>query len=625
MNKVFRRVMMVSLIVAISLVLAGDLVQADFHDIVYHEGHYEEAAVSENGMVATARKLASDAALEVLKDGGNAVDAAAVAQFSLNVVEPYMTGIGGGFFMVIYLEEEDEVLTICAREEAPYNYHEEVFLDEDGDIIPFTGGEEGRVAGGKSVGVPGTLAGIAKALEDHGTITLAEALEPAIQLAEEGFPLREDDASFIEANEEKLGHFEATREIYFDEDGNPLQEGDMLINEDLADTFRLIAEEGPEVFYEGEIAEDIVEAVQEAEVNPGLMELDDLKNYRAVEREPVKGTFREYDIYAMGPPNSGGISMIKMLNILEGYDLAAMGWGTLDMVHYFNEAQKVTFPDRNRYMADADWVDMPIEGLLSKKYAEVRRDEIKPHRALSTPVEPGNPWYIEGLPGTPWVMDEEAIPQFASGTQVQEGSTTHFSVVDEDRNAVAVTSTIEQVFGSGLVVPGRGFLLNNELTDFNPVPRHEDGLPVANRPEGGREFRSTAVDAYDTLGGKRPRSSMTPTIVMKDGAPFLTAGSPGGSRIFGVVLNVVTNILEFDMDPQKAINVTRIINRNGPLEIESGLYEENPEMISALESRGHQVNDIGTAGGAQAIMIDPETGELLGGADPRRHGYVSSY
>lgn len=548
------------------------------------------------GMVSSARQLASEAGVEALRRGGNAVDAAAVTQFVLNVVEPYASGIGGGCFILIYDARTQAIYAIDGREEAPALYHERVFLGPDGRPIPFAD----RSTGGMPVGVPGTLAAWALALERFGTFSLAEALEPAIRIAEEGFVLTELDAQILKEHAGRLARFQASAKLYLREDGTPLEAGTRLRNPDLAETFRLIAREGIRAFYEGPIADDIVRAVREAPFNPGVMSKLDLQLYRPVLREPVRGTYRGYEVVSMGPPTSGGAALIENLNLLEAFDLSAYGWGSVDAVHLLAEAQKVAFADRNRYLGDADYVDIPLAMLLSKPYAARRRALIQPFAAIPTPAPFGTP-------------EEGGV------------ATTHFSVVDKDRNMVAVTSTIEQWFGAALVVPGRGFLLNNELTDFDAVPTFPDGTLAPNRPEGGKRVRRTALgEDARTLGGKRPRSSMTPTLVFKDGKPYAALGSPGGSRIFGIVLNVLTNMIDFGMDPQQAITAPRIVNRNGPTELEPGLFQ-NPALVAALAARGHDVRQVEPFGGAHAVVIDPQTGQLLGGADPRRGGYVAGY
>jgi gamma-glutamyltranspeptidase/glutathione hydrolase len=314
------------------------------------------AAVAANGMVSTANRYATLAGLETLRAGGNAVDAMAVVQFVLNVAEPYASGIGGGNFIMIYDAASGEVIAIDGREEAPEAYSPDIFLDDQGEPVPFND----RSTGGNPVGVPGTLAATARALEEYGTISLEEALEPAIELARRGFVVDTPFALAIAADTERIALFEATTALYLDEDGQPLAAGDTFSNPDLADTLELIAQQGIEVFYEGEIAEDIVAAVQNAEFNPGVMELTDLAGYRAVRREPVSTTYRGYEVYGMNMPTSGGTTLMMMLNTLEGIDLPSMEWGSLSHIHRIADAQNLAFADRNAYMGDADFVDVPV-------------------------------------------------------------------------------------------------------------------------------------------------------------------------------------------------------------------------------------------------------------------------
>ncbi len=574
------------------------------------------ATAAENGMVSTSNRYATLAGVETLRQGGNAVDAAAVVQFVLNVTEPYASGIGGGLFMLIYDAESGEVIAIDGREEAPSAYTPDIFLDDEGNPTPF--GE--RVTGGNPVGVPGTLAAIARALDEYGTLTLAEALAPAIELARDGFVI---DDYFAESalggfNTDRIRNFPATMEIYFGDDGEPLPAGSVITNPDLADTLQLIADEGIEVFYGGEIGEDIVDAVQNAPFNPGVMSIEDLEGYRAVLREPVTTSYRGYDVYGMNMPTSGGTSMMLMLNLLEGFDLGSMGFGSLEYVSTLANAQNLAFADRNAYMADADFVDVPVAGLTSKAYARERRQLMlnPPFSAVSTPVDVGDPFaYV------PEEDDDAAALDWpysvAAHTDTESVSTTHFSVVDGERNLVSITSTIELLFGSAMVVPGRGFLLNNELTDFSGTPTDADGNPIANAPSGERAERRTALgDDAETVGGKRPRSSMAPTLVLRDGEPFMALGSPGGSRIIGYNLNVLLHVIDFGMELQEAVNVGRVVARNGSVNIDSDVL--TPALRAGLEARGFGVNE-GNTGSLQAVLVGDD-GMVYGAADPRRNG-----
>lgn len=567
------------------------------------------AAVAANGMVSTANRYATLAGLETLRAGGNAVDAMAVVQFVLNVAEPYASGIGGGNFIMIYDAASGEVIAIDGREEAPEAYSPDIFLDDQGEPVPFND----RSTGGNPVGVPGTLAATARALEEYGTISLEEALEPAIELARRGFVVDTPFALAIAADTERIALFEATAALYLDEDGQPLAAGDIFSNPDLADTLELIAQQGIEVFYEGEIAEDLVAAVQNAEFNPGVMELTDLAGYRAVRREPVSTTYRGYEVYGMNMPTSGGTTLMMMLNTLEGIDLPSMEWGSLSHIHRIAGAQNLAFADRNAYMGDADFVDVPVAGLLDKGYARERRGLMQLFNAIPTPVDPGTP---------PEVEEEETTTRWHDDT---EGiSTTHFSIVDGAGNLVSVTTTIERFFGSGVVVPGRGFLLNNELTDFESQGVDAEGNIIPNGPEGGKKLRRTALgEDAETEGGKRPRSSMSPTLVLRDGQPFMAVGSPGGSRIIGYTLNTILNVVDFDMELQEAVNASRAVARNGRIDLEPGLYAD-AALVAGLQAKGFEVGDLGWGGSVQAVMVG-EDGLLYGAADPRREGLALGF
>jgi gamma-glutamyltranspeptidase / glutathione hydrolase len=558
-----------------------------------------------NGMVSTASHHATMAGLETLRAGGNAFDAAAVVQFALTVTEPYASGIGGGLLMVLFDAESGEVTTVDGREEAPRAFHPDAFRDQDGKLIPYSQ----RTTGGNAVGVPGTLAATAYLLEHYGTLTLAEALQPAIRLAREGFILPEPFARSLQTHWRRLSNYPESVALFSREDGRPLQEGDLFRNPILAETFELIARHGLAVFYEGEIAEEIVRTVQNDPLRPGVLELADMANYRPVQREPVSVTYRGYEVYGMNMPSSGGPTLGLILNMLEETGFADAPHGSPDSIHLLADAQNLAFADRNRYMGDADFVEVPVEGLLDKDYARERRGLLNTERALPTPVEAGEP---------------QGAPQIQAGRiNAQEGiSTTHFSIVDRHRNVATVTSTIEQHFGSGLVV--RGFLLNNELTDFDAEAYDADGNLMPNAPEGGWQPRRTALgEAAESVGGKRPRSSMTPTLVLENGEPRLSLGSPGGSRIIGITLNVLLNVLDHKMDVQTAINFPRAIARNGALELEAPFYR-NRALHDELRRRGFELVNAQAVGAVQAIQIDAE-GWLHGAADPRREGLAVGY
>jgi gamma-glutamyltranspeptidase / glutathione hydrolase len=581
-----------SLVVALTLTLPA----------VAQLGGPGKAVVGDSGMVSTSNHYATLVGVEILQAGGNAVDAMVAVQLALTVTEPYASGIGGGCFIMLHDAASGDVLALDGREEAPKAYHGGVFLDDDGEVIPF----DERSTGGMPVGVPGTLAAMARALDEHGTMEFAALAAPAIRLARDGFVLDRGFSAEIAANSARLAQFPHSASLYLSKDGDARAAGETFRNPDLADTLEFLSINGVDTFYTGAIAQDIVGAVRLAPVNPGVMMADDIARYRAVYREPVRSSYRGYEIVGMNMPTSGGASLAMMLNILEGVDLPSMAWGSLGAVSRIADAQNIVFADRNAYMGDADFVSVPLGELLRKDYARVRRALMRPFNAVLSPVAPGD---FGMLPGV---------------GSAEGGHTTHFSIVDDERNVVSVTTTIERYFGSAMTVPGRGFLLNNELTDFEARAISPQGTPVANAAAGGVRPRRTALgDDAATLGGKRPRSSMTPTIVLRDGQPVLAAGSPGGSTIIGTTLNVILNVLDFEMDPQEAVNAPRAIARNGAVDLESRLFA-NAALVAGLHAKGFIVRDAGSIGAAQVIRI-ADDGSLLGAADPRRDGLALGY
>lgn len=539
------------------------------------------AEVGKRAMVVTADKRATTAAYQVLRGGGNAVDAAVAAQWVLNVVEPQSSGIGGGGFFMYYDAATKSIHTFDGREKAPAEAFPEMFIDEKtGAPMPFY---PDRITGGLPVGVPGTL----KLLHTvHGKFgskkyNFGDLFDPAILLAENGFHVT--SRLFYHTNEEalRLKRFEASRKIFFNEEGDAYKPRDILFQKDLAETFKLIKQDGINVFYEGEIARDIVDAVRNASYHPGHMKMEDLLFYNVEVRDPVRGNYRGYDVFSMGPPSSGGSTLIQALHILEGFNVRLMG-RTPEGIHVFSEAQKLAFQDRNKFIGDPVYSDVPLEKLISKEFARSRSAEITANRTLPVTV-PSKPMYMEGM------------------------HTSHISIVDQDGNMVSFTTTIESVFGSGMVVPGRGFLLNNELTDFNEIPRN-----------GKDELHPNAVE-----GDKRPRSSMTPTFVFKKGEPFLIAGTPGGSTIIGTVLNIIVNVIDLEMPLKQAMVTPRIINRNGPTELEGALYA-NDLLKDQLEQMGHRISERVVIGNAQAIHFEsPE--RIVGESDPRGEGTAQGY
>ena len=525
-----------------------------------------------HGMVATSNALASQVGLDILKRGGNAVDAAVAVGFTMAVTYPRAGNIGGGGFMMIHDAAKNETVALDYREKAPKRAWREMYQDKDGNVIK----DKSRFHG-FAVGVPGTVAGLLKALEEHGTMNRQEVMAPAIRLAVDGFTVSPGMAASLRDMSSRLRKWPSTVKVFFKPGGQPYKAGDTFKQPDLAHSLKLIAEKGEAGFYEGETAGKFVKAVKEA---GGLMSLDDLKNYRAIDRKPVMGTYRDYEIVSMPPPSSGGTHIIQILNMLEHYPLRTYGPSSAMNIHFMAEAMKLAYADRSEYMGDSDFVDVPVKALTSKDYAARLVKGISPYKARpADDIKPGK------------IMPYES------------DQTTHFSIADGQGNAVANTYTLNFSYGTGLVVDGAGFLLNNEMDDFSAKP----GVPNAYGLIGG--------DANAVEPEKRPLSSMSPTFVFKDGKPFVVTGSPGGSRIITTVLQIVSNVIDHDMNIAEAVNAPRIHDQWRPDEIrvESTL---NGDTIRLLEAMGHKVNVKKAMGAANSIMIRPEG--FYGAADPRR-------
>lgn len=535
------------------------------------EGERFHPQESQHGMVATSHFLASEVARDVLAQGGNAVDAAVVAGFALAVTQPRSGNIGGGGFMLVSDEDSGEVIAIDYREMAPSAAFETMFQDENGDAVS----QRSRFTH-LAAGVPGTVAGLAMALEEYGTLTLAEALEPAIRLAEDGFAVPPRFVQGLQDSKERFEPWEASMAKFFKEDGSAYEVGDIFKQPDLAATLKRIAEQGAREFYEGETAELIV---AEMERHDGMITMEDMANYMPVIREPSHGTYRGYDIYAMSPPSSGGAHIVQMLNILEEYPIGELGFGSAESMHLMAEAMKRAYADRSEFLGDTDFVEVPLSGITSKEYAAELRSQIGDQATPSADIAPGNP------------------------TDYESNETTHFSIVDGNGLAVSNTYTINFSYGSGIVVDGAGFLLNNEMDDFSAKP----GVPNAYGLIGG--------EANKVEPGKRMLSSMTPTIVKHNGENFLVTGSPGGSRIITTTLQVLMNVIDHDMNIQSAVSAPRMHHQWLPDEIrvEAGF---SPDTLSLLEQRGHTISQQSAMGAAQSIMI--RDGMFYGGADPRR-------
>lgn len=539
----------------------------------------EQTDEGDLGMVVSAHPLASKVGADVLKRGGNAIDASVAVHLALNVVEPMMSGIGGGGFLMYYDAATEDISIINSRERAPAGATPDMFIDEEtGNVMPFSE----RVQSGRSVGVPGTLKGLETALEKWGTMSLSELIQPSIDMAEEGIEVNWVLANAIKSNESKLART-AAKDVFLP-DGKPLEEGDLLVQKDLAKTFRLISEQGTDVFYNGEIGEALAEVVQEFD---GSMTIEDLENYDITNDTPVWGSFQGYDIASMPPPSSGGITMLQLLKMFEELDITQYDVRSPEKYHHMVEAMHLAYADRGAYMGDPEYVEVPKDGLLHPDYITQRVNEIDPNQANPN-VEPGNPWdYQDGEPNQVVHQDDDKI----------DGETTHFTVADQWGNLVSYTTTIEQVFGSGIMVPEYGIVLNNELTDFDAVP-------------GG---------SNEVQPNKRPLSSMTPTIVLKDNKPFMTVGSPGGTTIITSVMQTILNVIGYDMGIKDAIEEPRIYSNVYPNirwehQVPTSAREQLEQMGHAWESSPRSIGNV------NSILVDSERGLYVGAADSTREG-----
>ncbi len=539
------------------------------------------AAAARRHMVVAANPLAAEAGLEILRAGGSAVDAAIATQLVLNLVEPQSSGIGGGAFLLHYTAESGALDAYDGRETAPAAATPALFLTPEGAPMDFWS----AVVGGRSVGTPGLLRLLELAHREHGRLPWARLFAPAIGLAGQGFAISPRLHALL-AEEQYLKRDPEAAALYYEPDGTPKAVGTRLRNPEFAETLRAIAEGGAEAFYDGTIARDIVAEVQGAAGNPGLLALDDLANYQAKRREAICQPYRAWLICGMPPPTSGGVAVLQIMAMLEPFDLAALPppaptTAAAEAVHLIAEASRLAFADRDRYLADADFVDVPVGALLDPGYLRARSALIRRDASLGT-----------AAPG----LDERQ--DGAMPAQPDPPATSHLVVVDEAGNVVSMTSSIESAFGSRLMV--RGFLLNNELTDFSFAPE-ADGRPVANRVEPG----------------KRPRSSMAPVIVLDgSGRPVLALGSPGGSSIIGYVVKALVALLDWRMEPQAAAALPNFVNRNGPTDLEFG--SALTALVPALQARGQQLRFREMTSGLHIVAISPDG--LYGGADPRREG-----
>ncbi|HTQ73343.1 MAG TPA: gamma-glutamyltransferase [Burkholderiales bacterium] len=529
-------------------------------------------------MVVAAHPLAARAGLDILRRGGSAVDAAIATEMVLNLVEPQSSGIGGGGFLLHFAASDGRLEAYDGRETAPAAAKPDRFLGADGRPLDWAG----AVIGGKSAGVPGLLAMLELAHRRHGRLPWKDLFAPAIRLAEDGFPVSPRLHALVSADR-WLALDENARRYFYGADGKAKPVGTVLRNPELAEVLRRAAAEGAAAFYRGEIARDIARAVQSRKRSPGDLAESDLAGYAAKEREPLCGRYRSYRVCGVPPPSSGGFAVLQILGILSHFDLRALRPDSIEAVHLFSEAGRLAYADRNLYIADPAYVAAPLAALLEPRYLDSRAKLIDPARSMGR-AKPGDPARLAA--------------RFGAAEPLELPSTTHLSVVDAEGNAVALTATIEAAFGSRQMV--RGFLLNNELTDFSWRPE-QDGKPVANRVEGG----------------KRPRSSIAPTMVLDEkGRLVLLVGSPGGHSIINYVAETIVNVLDWRMDIQQAIDAPRMGSRNGPTELERGTPLER--LAPELERMGHAVSIRDEASGLHGIMRTKDG--WAGGADPRREG-----
>jgi gamma-glutamyltranspeptidase/glutathione hydrolase len=536
--------------------------------------------VAEHGMVVSQEAVASRVGLDILRRGGNAVDAAVAVGFALAVTLPRAGNIGGGGFMLIHRADRHETIAIDYREAAPALTTKDVFLDPNGEADPF----KSRYSG-LAVGVPGTVAGLELAWRKYGSgkFSFADLVAPAAQLAHQGLTVDEDVADSLPLGRKQLALHPSAARIYLERDLTPRVAGDHIALDDLAATLDRIAAEGQDAFYKGPVAEKIVAAVRE---NGGRMTLDDLASYRAIEREPVRGTYRGHEIVSMPPPSSGGAHVIEILNILEGFPIREQGLNSAATIHEMAEAEKLAYADRARWLGDPAFLRIPLKGLTSKAYADQLRATIKPDRARpASEIAAGDPQRYES------------------------DQTTHFSIVDSAGDAVSNTYTLNLPYGSGLVADGTGVLLNNELDDF------------AAKPGAANAFGLLGGDANAPGAGKRPLSSMSPTLVFQDGELELATGSPGGSTIITTVLQIVSNVIDHGLNVAEAENAPRVHDQLYPdeLRIERGI---SPDTVRLLEAMGHRVVVRAAIGSANSIARTKD-GVLMGASDLRQRGTLA--
>lgn len=538
--------------------------------------------MARKGVVVAQEEHAAAAGYQMIEQGGNAIDAAVATAFALAVTYPQAGNIGGGGFIVAYIAEEDKVVALDFREMAPQGAGRDMFLKKDGSVDRFK-----AMWTAQSSGVPGTVMGLTEAHKKYGSLPLKTVLAPAIKLAEKGFTLPWGIASSLAGRKQRLSRDADTAGYFFKPSGDAYAAGENFKQVDLAKTLRAVADQGADGFYKGWVADKIVAKMQQT---GGLITHKDLENYKAVWRPVVRNSYRDYEVVSMPPPSSGGVHVVQMLNVLEGFDLPRMGHNSAKYIHTLSETMKYAYADRSHYLGDPDFADVPIKKLVNKRYAAHIRQGITDRATPSAQIKPG------------MKMPKES-PQ-----------TTHLSTMDAAGNAVSLTYTLNFSYGNGISVGGAGFLLNNEMDDFSAKP----GVPNAFGLLGGE---ANAIEA-----GKRPLSSMTPTMVLKDGKPFFVTGSPGGSRIITAVLQTILNVTDFKMNAATAVSVPRVHHQWMPDEIliESGISIDTARLLQAMGQNvdPYKKGSWRTIGAVQAIMRGKD-GVMMGAADPRRQGAVA--
>ena len=543
----------------------------------------KEVVEAQEYMVVTAHPLATEAGFKALQKGGNAIDAAIAAQMVLNVVEPYASGIGGGGFLLYYDADSRTQTFFNGRETAPFNIDPNLFQDKKGNPKDF----REALKGGASVGTPGVLKMLKKAHDAHGKLPWFELFSDAIDTASLGFNISERLVKVVDYAPH-IKEFKKTKKMFFNRNNSKKEEGELIYNNELANTFREIALNGIDSFYEGYIAENIVNAVQHSKVNPGYLSKKDLTSYEAKTDDLICRKYRKYKICSVPMPSSGGVTMLQAMGIIENFDISQMTPNSEEAIHVISEATRLAFADRNKYAADSDFIDVPIAQMLDKKYLKSRSFLINVDASLLD-VTAG---YFVTKDN---VIEHQKI--------YEPPSTTHLSIIDKEGNAVSFTSSIEFAFGSGITI--NGFLLNNQLTDFSFISE-KDGKLIANRIEGG----------------KRPRSSMTPSFVFDDkGRLILIVGSPGGARIIPYVIKTLVAVLDWELPPQKAVDLPNFAKMNDTLELEEGSDLES--LAEKLENIGHKVKIRDLASGIHAIFIDKKT--IYSGVDKRREGSAMGF